>query len=168
MQLMGKHWSLFLTRATVAPAVLALGLMFVQMLASRFIWPDAAKPGIGLTIARLIEQWPATIIVSVLGVIMLAVDAYATLTVADFDRKEMEKYFDQAEYWLKSWTAPVVRIFTLGYINPRHMVAAEVRKALEDATRLLNSTLWWVCGQTGLRVAFGLSLWITYAVTRQS
>ena len=39
----------------------------------------------------------------------------------------LEKYFDQAEYWLRPWTAPVVRVFTFGYINPRQMVATEVR-----------------------------------------
>jgi hypothetical protein len=166
MQLMGQHRSLFVTRATVAPALLALGLILLQTLASRLIWPDAAKPEVGLTLARLIDHWPALIVVSVLGATMLGVDIYATVTVAEFDRPEMEKYFDQAEYWLKSWTAPVVSVFTLGYINPRRMVAVEVRNALEDATRLLNNTLWWVCGQTGLRVACGLSLWITYAWTR--
>src|SRR5262249_11865309 len=82
----------------------------------------------------------------------------------DIDRALMQKYFDQVEYWLRSWTAPVVRIFTLGYINPRKMLAVEVRKALLEASTLINSTFWWVSLQTGLRVAFGLVLWLTYAV----
>ena len=99
---------------------------------------------------------------------MLGVDIYATVTVAEFNRKEMEKYFDQAEYWLKSWTARWCgssRWVTLIRVewSPRKCV-----RRLEDATRLLNNTLWWVCGQTGLRVAYGLSLWITYAWTRGS
>ena len=98
--------------------------------------------------------------------VMLGVDIYATVVVAEVDRTEMEKYFDQAEYWLKSWTAPVVRVFTFGFINPRQMVAVEVRNALEEATRLLNSTLWWVSAQVTLRIAYGLSLWLTYAITK--
>ncbi len=77
----------------------------------------------------------------------------------------MEKYFDQAEYWLRSHTAHVVRIFTLGYINPRQMVVEEVRKALINASGLLNNTLWWVNLQMGLRFCFGLSLWLTWALT---
>jgi len=76
----------------------------------------------------------------------------------------LEKYFDQAEFWLRSWTAPVVRFFTLGRINPRQMVAVEVRTALVNSSRMLNSTLWWVVIQAGLRVAFGLSLWGSYAL----
>jgi hypothetical protein len=56
-----------------------------------------------------------------------------------------------------------VKVFTFGYINPRQMVAVEVRKALVEASRLLNSTLWWVSAQVGLRIVFGLSLWLTYA-----
>jgi hypothetical protein len=43
------------------------------------------------------------------------------------------------------------------------MVAVEVRKALIEASKLINSTFWWVSIQTGLRVAFGLALWLTYA-----
>ena len=76
----------------------------------------------------------------------------------------MESYFDQAEFWLRSWTAPVVHVFTLGRINPRKLVAVEVRTYLVNASRMLNSTLWWVVVQAGLRVIFGLSLWIAYAL----
>ena len=68
-----------------------------------------------------------------------------------------------AEFWLRSRTATVVRVFTLGYVNPRHLVAIEVQKALVEASRLLNTTLWWMAVQTTLRLLFGLSLWLTYA-----
>jgi len=166
MKLLGEHKSLLLTRATIGPALLALGLIVVQVVASRFIWPEAAKPEQGLTIARLAEHLPACILVTLLGAVMLGVDVYATFWVADINRPEMEAYFDQAEYWLKSWTAPVVRVFTFGKINPRAMVSVEVRKALEGATRDLNSALWWIVAQTGLRVAYGLAIWLTYAWTR--
>jgi hypothetical protein len=94
---------------------------------------------------------------------MVGVDLYSTFRVGEIDRSLLERYFDQAEYWLRSWVAPVVRIFTLGYINPRKMVAAEVRKALEEASKVLNTTLWWVSLQVALRVAFGLTLWLTWA-----
>ena len=42
----------------------------------------------------------------------------------------------------------VVRFFTLGYVNPRQMVAAEVRGALVNASQVLNSSLWWMSVQT--------------------
>src|SRR5262249_16402118 len=70
----------------------------------------------------------------------------------------------QAEYWLRGWKAPVVHFVTLGYINPRQMVIKEVRVALEDVSRLLNTTLWWVTVQTTLRIACGLALWGSYAL----
>ncbi len=165
MKLLGEHKSLLLTRWTIGPALLALGLILVQVVASRFIWPEAATPEQGLTVARLVVHLPACIIVILLGAAMLGVDVYATFWVADINRPEMEKYFDQAEYWLKSWTAPVVHLFTLGRINPRAMVSVEVRKALEGATRDLNSALWWIVAQAGLRVAYGLAIWLTYAWT---
>ena len=95
---------------------------------------------------------------------MTAFDIWGIVSVSAIDQSEMEKYFDQAEYWLRSWTAPVVRVFTLGRINPRQMVAVEVRAALVSSSQMLNSTLWWVVTQAGLRIAFGLSLWLAYAV----
>jgi hypothetical protein len=165
-ELIKRHRSILLTKATLGPALLALGLWVTQILASQLVWPDAGRPEKGLSLGRLWEHPAAVPLVLTLGVAMVAFDLYGAIKVGAFDHKQMEAYFDQAEYWLKSWTAPVVRVFTLGFINPRRMVAIEVRSALESATRLLNSTLWWVCIQTGLRIGYGLSLWGTYAWTR--
>jgi hypothetical protein len=128
--------------------------------ASTLLWPQAND----FTVARLLEVWPAVPVVLACGAAMLALDVYCCVVVGEVSQAEMEKYFDQAEYWLRSWTAPVVRLFTLGYVNPRQMVAAEVRIALVSASELLNSTLWWVVSQTGLRIAFGLALWGAYAL----
>jgi hypothetical protein len=89
---------------------------------------------------------------------------FGTFWIGEVDRELMQKYFDQAEYWLRSWTAPMVSVVTLGYVNPRKVVDVEVRKALVEASRLINLTLWWVSVQTGLRMAFGLTLWLTYAL----
>lgn len=159
LKLVREHHSIFLTWATVLPAVLALGLCVLHTLASRLVWPQAA-----LTLTGLFQLPLAVSVVTVLGIAMLAVDFYATFAVGEVDRSLLERYFDQAEYWLRSWVAPVVQVFTLGYINPRRLVAVEVRKALVEASQLLNATLWWVSGQVGLRIAFGLSLWLTYAL----
>lgn len=161
--LVKQHRSIFLTWSTLAPGLLALGLWAVQTLASRLLWPEAGRPPHGLTLARLTEHPWAIPFVAGFGLGMLAVDVYFILVVGEVNRREMEGYFDQAEYWLKSWAAPVVRVVTFGFINPRRMVAVEVQTALVSASQLLNTTLWWVVLQTALRIAFGLSLWLTYA-----
>lgn len=163
LQLVSAHRTIFMTWATVAPALLALGLSVVQLIASRLIWPDAGRSPGGLTVAGLVQHPLALAVVVPLGLAMFTVDFLGIIRVGQIPREEMEKYFDQAEYWLKSKTAHVVRWFTLGFINPRKMVADEVRKALESASALLNTTLWWVNMQTGLRFVFGLSLWLTWA-----
>jgi hypothetical protein len=98
------------------------------------------------------------------GLAMVGFDVFTLFQVGEIDQASMEKYFDQAEYWLRSWTAPVVRVLSLGYINPRRLVGAEVRKALEQASQMLNVTMWWTSAQTGLRILYGLSLWLTYAL----
>jgi hypothetical protein len=160
LALVKQYRTIFLTWSTVVPALLAALLMVVQLIASRWLWPQA-----NLTLGELGELWWALAVVVPVGVAMLAVDVYFLVVVGSFDRGEMEKYFDQAEYWLRSRAAHVVRIFTLGYINPRARVDTEVQKALVEASRLLNTTLWWMNVQVALRVGFGLALWGSWALT---
>jgi hypothetical protein len=160
LALVKQHKSVFLTWGTVLPLALMLGLILVNWTASTFLWPDAAD----FTLGQLFALWPALPVVLPCGACMVTFDVYGLVRVGVVNQAQMEKYFDQAEYWLKSWAAPVVRIFTLGYINPRKMVAVEVRVALVNASKLINYTIWWVSIQTGLRMAYGLSLWGAWAL----
>jgi hypothetical protein len=160
LALVKEHRTIFLTWSTVLPAVLAALLSLVQIIASRQVWPQA-----NLTLGELVEMWAALLVIVPLALAMLAVDLYFVCVIGKFDRREMEQYFDQAEYWLRSHTAHVVRIFTLGHIDPRARVGLEVRKSLKEASLLLNIQLWWLTLQLGLRVAFGLALWVTWAAT---
>jgi hypothetical protein len=160
LKLVREHHTIFLTWSTGLPAFLALILWLLNTLACRLVWPQAL-----LTVSDLGQLWLALPMVIVFGAGMLCVDIYATFSVGEVDGAMMEKYFDQAEYWLRSWIAPVVHIFTLGFFNPRKIVAVEVRRALVEASRLLNNTLWWVTVQVGLRIAFGLALWSTWALS---
>jgi hypothetical protein len=161
LQLLNQHKTILLTWSFALPSLLAFTLMLVQWLASMYFWHQAS-----LTIGEVMEKpwaWP---FLAVFAAAMIGVDSYCTLVAGEVDRAATEKYFDQAEYWLKSWKAPVVHFFTLGRINPRKMVAVEVQKALVDASQLINSSLWWVTAQIGLRIAFGLTMWLTYALTQ--
>src|SRR3954449_12775649 len=49
LKLISEHHNIFLTWGTVLPALLALLLTLVQLFASRFIWPEAGAPPLGLT-----------------------------------------------------------------------------------------------------------------------
>jgi hypothetical protein len=162
-KLVKEHHHILLTWRTVLPLFLSFALLAAHLLTSEFVWPQAAAV---LTVGRLLELWPSLLVVAPTGLFMIGLDVYVYTHLSPFDRPLLEKYFDQAEYWLKPWTAPVVRIFTFGYINPRQMVTKEVRSALESASRLMSSALWWVSMQTGARLTFGLALWGTYLVLR--
>jgi hypothetical protein len=165
LKLVHEHHGVFLTWTTILPLALGLLLSVVQLIASRIVFPDAGKPPYGMTLGRLVEHWPVMLIVVPLGVSMIGLDIFFLFRVGTFDRPQLEKYFDQAEYWLNSRTAHVVRAVTFGYVNPRRMVADEVRKALIAAGDLLNQSLWWWNLQIALRFFFGLSLWLTWAFT---
>jgi hypothetical protein len=162
MRLVQQHRHIFVTWGTVLPLVLMLGLLLLNWLALRFVWPDA-----DFTLRHLLGMWPALIVVALCGSAMVGFDIYSLARAGTIDQPMLERYFDQAEYWLRSWVAPVVRFFTFGRIHPRRMVAEEVRKALESASVLLNTTVWWIIVQTGLRIAYGLSLWVSYFVESQ-
>jgi hypothetical protein len=158
--LLKQHLHIFLTWGTVLPLVLLATIFALNFLASKWLWPQADD----FTLEQLAALYPIWPIVLFFGAAMIAFDVWGVVSVTAIDRAEMEKYFDQAEYWLVSWAAPVVHFFTLGRINPRRMVAVEVRSALVSSSQMLNSTLWWVVIQAGLRIAFGLSLWLSYAL----
>src|SRR5262249_34301553 len=166
LKLLTEHKAAFLTRTTLIPLGLALGLSVVQFVASRVIWPEAGVPPEGLTVARLLYYWLALPIVVPLGIAMFGVDIYFLIYIAKFDPADLEKHFNQAEYWLKSPASHVLRHLTFGKVDPRRMVNDEVAKALKMAGELLNTSLWWWNVQIGLRFLFGLSLWLTWAFTR--
>ena len=154
-----RHRIMFLTWTTLRPAAVALLLCLVHTVACRLIWPRAH-----LTPADLVnEWWMLLFVLPALGA-MLFVDLLGVIRVGRFDLPETEKYLDEAEHWLTSWKAPLVRVVTLGWINPRQMVEVEVRKALEAGHDLISSTLWWISVQAALRVVFGLTLWTAWAV----
>lgn len=153
------HWIMFLTWATLRPVAVALGLLVIQMICSRLIWPTAH-----LTLRDLLTEWWMTPPVLIALTAMLAVDLYFIIRVGAIDRLETEEYLDEAEHWLTSWKGPLIQMVTFGYINPRQMVYVEVRKAVEEGRGLLHRTLWWVSAQAGLRTLYGLLLWLAWAV----
>jgi hypothetical protein len=155
---MREHRAIFFTWSTLRPAVLALALTVIHVIASRVIWPRAH-----LTAVHVFDSWITFVLLLVTVLPMLAVDAYFLIRVGRIDRAETEKYLDQAEYWLTGWKAPVVRIVTFGYVDPRSIVSAEVQKALISISDLINRNLYWMSLQIGLRVVFGLTLWLVWA-----
>jgi hypothetical protein len=158
LRLMQSHHALLLTWRTFLPSIMTLVIWLLHMLASRLIWHDAQ-----LTIRDVYTHWLPLVVVAPLGCAMIALDIYFLIVVGVVDRPTLEGYFDQAEHWLTSWHAPVVKAVTFGFINPRRMVSDEVQKALVAAGDLLERSLYLTSLQMGLRVAFGLSLWLTWA-----
>lgn len=158
VRVLRTHHTLFLTGATLRPAAFALALLVTQTVCSRLIWPRAAITGEDL----LHEWWMIPAVVSA-AVAMLTVDVLGVLRVARIDRAMVEGYLDTAEGWLTSWKTPVLRALTLGFVDPRRIVHAEVRKALEVGRTLVEAALRWMALQAALRVLFGLTLWLTWA-----
>lgn len=155
---LAEHKSLMLNWAFFRPAGLAALLTVVQLIASRMVWPHAVLTG-----PQLQREWWLVPIILVPLVPMLAVDLYFILRVAKFDHDETVKFLDQAESWLGR-KGRLVRICTLGIVNPKKIVDKEVRKSLTEMQATVTSSLWWVSVQTGLRLAFGLTLWTVWAL----
>lgn len=159
-QLVLTHRHIFLTWRTVLPLVLVGVVWLANILAHRLIWPQADQ----FTVADLRTIWPVLWPIITLGICMLIIDIWGTVRVGQIDLKQTEQYFDLAEKWLAGWRAPVVRVLSLGFINPRQMVNDQVRDALLAGSQLLHTNLWWITAQTVFRIGFGLSLWLSYAL----
>jgi hypothetical protein len=162
LKVMKEYRTVFLTWSTLRPAFLAFALTVLHVFASRVVWPQAH-----LTASHLFDSWLVFVLLVVTVLPMLAVDAYFLIRVGRIDRVETEKYLDQAEFWLTGWRAPVVRIVTFGFVDPRRMVSAEVEKAMTAISDLINRNLYWMSLQIGLRVVFGLTLWLVWAYLAQ-
>jgi hypothetical protein len=157
LELVKGHREVFLTWRTVLPGMLALLLSLGHMLACRLLWPHA-----DVTFPYLAQRWAAAIAVSLLGAAMVGFDCYSAARVGKWDRDQVQKQLDQAEFWLQSWTAPVLRVLTFGFLHPRRMVSVEIHKVLVAASRQLNLSLWWMSLQVSLRIGFGAALWLTF------
>src|SRR5262245_15243690 len=98
-QLLKQHRTLLLTWGTILPLLLMLALWVTHTVLRRTM-----LEGDDLTLGRLLQMWLALPFVIVTGLAMLSFDLYGIFSVAEVNRTELEKYFDQAEYWLRSWT----------------------------------------------------------------
>lgn len=155
---LAEHKSILLTRSFFRPVILAFVLTVLQLIASRIIWPQAM-----LTVRDLTEAWWLLPVLLVPLVPMLAVDIYFIVRVGRFDRDETVRYFDMAESWLR-WKGRLVSLATLGIVNPKQLVDAELKKSLAEYRTALASSLWWATVQIALRLTFGLTLWLVWAV----
>lgn len=159
VQLASQHRTVFLTWPTLLPVALTLALMLVHMLAYNLIWPSAR-----VSPKDLWDHWPALVSVLVFVGPMLYLDYDATFNIWEFDQADLQPYLDKAEYWLRSWMAPALSIVTFGYVDPRKMVGDEVLRALTSACLDVNKMMWWWSVQIGMRIGFGLSLWLLWAL----
>jgi hypothetical protein len=154
-----QHHGVLVTREVIRPAVLAILLLGVQLICSRVIWPRAFLP-----VGEVVDSWWRFPLIVAAAVPMFLVDAYFLIRVGRFDRLETEKYLDLAEHWLASWKAPAVRAATFGYVNPHRMVDDEVKKGLSTIGQMVSWSMWWVTAQVSCRMAFGLVVWLVWAV----
>lgn len=157
VKLVRQHVHILCTWGTVLPLALSGLLLVVQLLVRWFL-----VPGGDYTVGSLADRPVALPVVLAALAAMLAYDVYHAANVGTIDRAALEQQLDQAEYWLKSWAAPVVSVLSLGYVNPRGIVHREVAAALVAASELMNRSLYAVAVQAALRAAFGLALWGAY------
>jgi hypothetical protein len=127
-----------------------------------YVVKPASTRVLAFIVSRILQAIPVMLVVGFLAAAMIGFDCYSAWQIEKWDRTRTVEQFDQAEHWLQSWTAPVVRVFTLGFVNPRKLVGTEVHQSLVNASGQLNNVLWWSSLPICLRIAAGGSLWLTY------
>ena len=157
--LVATHRAIFLRWPTVLPLAVTLLLTLANAFAAHFVWPSAR-----VTPGDLLAHHAALAALAVAGGLMGLLDFKAVFVFGRLDRAAVEAVLDRAEHWLGSWKAPAVRVLTFGLIHPRRIVGEQVRVALVDASLAVNGELWGMSLQIVVRFAFGLALWVTWAV----
>ena len=157
--LVATHRAIFLRWPTVLPLAVTLLLTLANAYASHFVWPHAR-----VTPGDLLAHPAALAAAAVAGGLMGLLDFKAVFVFARLDRAKVEAVLDRAEHWLGSWKAPAVRVLTFGLVHPRRIVGEQVRVALVEASLAANGELWAMSLQILARFAFGLALWVTWAV----
>ena len=154
-----QYRTVFLRWPTLLPIAVTLALVLGNTLASHFVWSQAK-----VTFDDLWWRWLALLAVTISGGLMVFLDCKAIFSFGRFDRAALEEDLDKAEHWLQSWNAPALRFVTFGLINPRKIVNEQVQEALVKASLIVNGQMWRWSLQIGMRLAFGLALWITWAL----
>jgi hypothetical protein len=154
-----RHRIVFVRWPTLLPIGLTLALMLGNAFASHFVWSHAK-----VSVDDLGSRWLALLAITISGVLMVFLDGKAMFGFGRFDRAALELDLDRAEHWLRSWQAPVLHFLTLGLINPRRIVNEQVLEALINASLIVNGQMWRWSIQIGMRAAFGLALWMTWAL----
>ena len=157
------HRGIFLRWPTVLPVVATLALTLGNAWAFHFVWTDAR-----ITLGDLWSHPIGLAAVITTGSLMGYLDFKAMFLFVRLDRSAVEAILDRAEHWLGTWKAPAIRVLTFGLIHPRRIVGEQVQKALVDASLSINGQLWAMSLQIVLRLAFGLALWLTWAVALSS
>jgi hypothetical protein len=157
--LVATHRAIFLRWPTVLPLVLTLLLTLANAYAAHFVWSHAR-----VTPGDLWANAAALAAVTVAGGLMGFLDFRSVFVFGRIDRAKVETVLDRAEHWLGSWKAPAVRILSFGLIHPRRIVGEQVRVALVETALAANGGLWAISLQVAARFAFGLALWVTWAV----
>ena len=158
LALVKKHRTIFLGWPMLLAIGLALTLMLSNSLAIHLVWAPAK-----VTFEELWGRWLPLVAVILSGGMMLLLDCLAISRVGNFDRTALEQDLDKAESWLKSWMSPALRMVTFGFVNPRRIVGAEVQRVLVDANWILIGGMQRYSIRIGMQLAFGLSLWLTWA-----
>jgi hypothetical protein len=154
-----SHRSIFLRWPTALPLAVTFLLASANAIAAHFVWPSAQ-----VTPSDLWAHRSALAVTAITAGLMVILDCKAVFDFVRLDRASLEGVLDRAEGWLGSWKSPVVRVLTFGLIHPRRIVGEQVRIALVDVCLAANGALWEMSLQIGVRFAFGLALWVTWAV----
>ena len=160
LRLIMEHRAVLLGWETLRPLLVMAALIAANAAACHLVWPSAGD----FAVRDLLLLWYLVPVVVVAALAMLAFDVGGLFVAGAINEKETEQYFDRAEWWLQGWRAPAVRLFSLGFVNPRSLVSKEVRLALQGATGWLAQAFWWMATQAALRIGFGLSLWLGWAL----
>lgn len=154
-----QHRQLLLNWTTLYPATIALCVMLAHSLSLRLVFRGA-----DVTPNSLQVWWLPQLAVLIPAVCIVFCDLRALTATSSTDFEAIERDLSRGEFVLTSRSMWMVRIGTLGLVNPRRIVESRIADTLQGVRWALLRQLKAFAMQTMLRISLGLSLWLSYAL----
>lgn len=153
-----EHKRSLISGDVLRPMFVAFAVMLIQFMLSKLVFPQAK-----LRVSEIEDPWWQAALIVTAFVPMFTVDVYFLIRVGRFSHGATADYLDYAERWLGK-RGSAVRVITLGIVNPRKIVGVRVRDNLKELGATVSWSMWWVTVQVVLRTAFGLAIWLLWAL----
>jgi hypothetical protein len=161
-QLLLQHRWMLIGWRTLLPTVLTLLFTAIHSFVLYWLLPSAV-----LTPLELRHHLGWAVLLAGLALAVILLDGFSLYVQnQNWVTPELQKQFDQAEFWLSSRWSTVIEWLSFKKVRPRQLVQEQLRAAMEAVAQTVNWALWYWAAQLLARALLALALWTAWFFLR--